>query len=149
MNALSIDQIEKVASEVFEAPGDIYQRTRKQEYVFARQGIAYFLKYIVQMHERDIAQRLKIDRVTVLYSVNKVEQRIKFDKDYRDKYIDFSTRAKQAANINPPPNPLEVINTGLTDIIEQSRRLTPANLPHHTRSISAIAINLKEYLKTI
>ena len=81
---LTIDNIiERVCNHYNVTPANINGRSRKKDYVTARQVSIYLAQKYTKMPASRIGRLVGgRDHSTVIYSCNQVEQRIKFDKKF-------------------------------------------------------------------
>ncbi len=95
-NPLTIDEIlEKVCQHYHVAPEDVSGKSRKRDFVVARQ----VSMYLAQKHTKMPASRIgKLiagrDHSTVLYSCEKVEERMKVDRQFQDEIISIENSFK-------------------------------------------------------
>ncbi len=79
------DIIEKVCHHYNVTPQNVCSRSRKREYVIARQVAMYFAQKYTKMPSTRIGQLIgNRDHSTVIHSCNAVEQRMKVDKAFRE-----------------------------------------------------------------
>ena len=95
-NPLTIDEIlEKVCQHYHVAPEDVSGKSRKRDFVVARQ----VSMYLAQKHTKMPASRIgKLiagrDHSTVLHSCEKVEERMKVDRQFQDEIISIENSFK-------------------------------------------------------
>ena len=95
-NPLTIDEIlEKVCQHYHVAPEDVSGKSRKRDFVVARQ----VSMYLAQKHTKMPASRMgKLiagrDHSTVLHSCEKVEERMKVDRQFQDEIISIENSFK-------------------------------------------------------
>ena len=95
-NPLTIDEIlEKVCQHYHVAPEDVSGKSRKRDFVVARQ----VSMYLAQKHTKMPASRIgKLiagrDHSTVLHSCEKVEERMKVDRQFKDEIISIENSFK-------------------------------------------------------
>lgn len=95
-NPLTIDEIlEKVCQHYHVAPKDVSGKSRKRDFVVARQ----VSMYLAQKHTKMPASRIgKLiagrDHSTVLHSCEKVEERMKVDRQFQDEIISIENSFK-------------------------------------------------------
>jgi hypothetical protein len=89
------------------------------------------------------------DNATVYYIERKVPVRLKFDKEYEQRYRRFEDRAIKATGIIIRPTARQLADVIINDIIEQSNRLTTGNVSHGSRTIHALAVNLKDQISQL
>ena len=95
-NPLTIDEIlEKVCQHYHVAPEDVSGKSRKHDFVVARQ----VSMYLAQKHTKMPASRIgKLiagrDHSTVLHSCEKVEERMKVDRQFQDEIISIENSFK-------------------------------------------------------
>ena len=95
-NPLTIDEIlEKVCQHYHVAPEDVRGKSRKRDFVVARQ----VSMYLAQKHTKMPASRIgKLiagrDHSTVLHSCEKVEERMKVDRQFQDEIISIENSFK-------------------------------------------------------
>ncbi|MBO4658520.1 MAG: chromosomal replication initiator protein DnaA [Prevotella sp.] len=95
-NPLTIDEIlEKVCEHYHVAPEDVSGKSRKRDFVVARQ----VSMYLAQKHTKMPAARIgKLiagrDHSTVLHSCEKVEERMKVDRQFQDEIISIENSFK-------------------------------------------------------
>ncbi len=95
-NPLTIDEIlEKVCQHYHVAPEDVSGKSRKRDFVVARQ----VSMYLAQKHTKMPASRIgKLiagrDHATVLHSCEKVEERMKVDRQFQDEIISIENSFK-------------------------------------------------------
>ena len=83
-NPLTVDDIiESVCQHYNVTPANINSRSRKKDYVMARQVSIYLAQKYTKMPASRIGRLVGgRDHSTVIYSCNQVEQRIKIDKKF-------------------------------------------------------------------
>ena len=93
---LTIDDIiEKVCTHYNVTPAAVNSKSRKRDYVVARQVTMFLAQKYTKMPASRIGRLVgNRDHSTVIHSCNKVEQRLKIDKKFNDEMISIETSLK-------------------------------------------------------
>ncbi len=95
-NPLTIDEIlEKVCQHYHVAPEDVSGKSRKRDFVVARQVSMYLAQKYTKMPASRIGKLIAgRDHSTVLHSCEKVEERMKVDRQFQDEIISIENSFK-------------------------------------------------------
>ena len=89
----------------------LYKKSRKRELTDCRQTIYYFLRKYIRSHTRNslpieytlIAKIFKKNHATIIIGIRKVEDRIKFNKDFKNDIQSIDTALQRISNTNICP----------------------------------------------
>lgn len=96
-------------------PGRITLKTRKMEYVTARQVAAFLMMNYVRLTSLKTGSILRVDHATILHGCKQVTARIEFNREFRDQFRDICYRLSiDGRTVN------ELINGNKISIVENS-----------------------------
>ena len=96
---MNTEMIKQVVEEHFKI--QINSKTRRREYVEARAIYFKLLRDNTRMSLANIGKTMSRDHATVLHSVRRVDDWIKYDKQMRQDYNILNDRVKHAIMLNP------------------------------------------------
>jgi len=92
---LDINKIELAASKIFKIPkSELWERTRKREFVQARWFVIYYLEQRESKTEKDVIKITGVNRCTIKHSIKQVNNLFETDKLFKAQYQEFESNLK-------------------------------------------------------